>query len=68
MLKDFHEWLIGQMRIQGVSQKDLAEKLNLTQPSICQRIKKNNFDISDLIVIWHELGASEEDILRFMKM
>ena len=33
-----------------------------------QRIKKNNFDISDLIVIWHELGASEEDILRFMKM
>lgn len=68
MLKDFHEWLIGQMRIQGVSQKDLAEKLNLTQPSVCQRIKKNNFDISDLIVIWHELGASEADILRFMKM
>lgn len=68
MMKDFHDWLISKMRIQGVTQKDLAEKLNITQPAVCQRLKKNNFNIGDLIIIWHELGATDEEILKMMKL
>jgi transcriptional regulator with XRE-family HTH domain len=59
--------------MQGVTQEDLARKLDLTQSAISwkTRVKGDNqtqITYKDLLVFFKELNATDEEILQFMKM
>ena len=69
----FRRWFRGKCRMQGVTQEDLARKLDLTQSAISwkTRVKGDNqtqITYKDLLVFFKELNATDEEILYFMKM
>lgn len=75
-LKDLKAWIYGQMRAQGLKQKDVAQKLGISQQVLSTRLKTKKggkagrsdpFSFSDLVILFELLGASDEEILRLLK-
>ena len=65
---DLRKWIAGQMYLLGLKQSYLAEKIGITQPSFCQRLKKGLFTYEELLVLLDELHATDEEILKMMKL
>ena len=68
MLKDLSNWIIGRMRIMKKSQAYMGELLGISQVAFGKRIQKTSFDYSEMLVILKELQATDEEILKFMKL
>lgn len=69
----FRRWFSGKCRMQEVTQEDLAEALDLTQSAISRKtqVKGNNqtkLTYRDLLILFKELNATDEEILSLMKM
>lgn len=68
MLKDMREWMIGRMKSLGIKQCDMADMLGISQPAFGQRLRTSNFRTDQLIDIFKRLQATDEEILRFIKL
>lgn len=68
MLSDFSEWVVGRMKKMGYTQKQMGEKIGVGQSSYSEKLNKNNFSLSDAMTIMKELCATDEEILRLMKL
>lgn len=73
MCRDLYAWIVGEMSLFGMNQTDFGELLGITQPSAYERLKglKNGKDTlkhNDLDVIFKKFEATNEEILRFMKL
>lgn len=42
-------WIYGQMKLQGITQTQLAAKLDITQPALSYKLKVKQFSYSDFI-------------------
>ena len=49
-------------------QEDLSKLLGISQPAFSNRMKKGLFSYSDLLELLKELDATDEEILRLMKL
>ena len=65
---DLSEWIIGRMSSLGLKQEDMGTLLGITQQGFGYRGRKGLFDNTQLYIIFKELKATDEEILRFMKM
>ena len=70
MIKDLPAWISGKMHVQRKYQKDVAKRLNITQPAFSCRLtdQRDTFSYGDLLTLFDELGATDEEILRLMKL
>ncbi len=68
MLSDFSEWVVGRMKKIGLTQAQMGEKIGLSQSAFCQKLRQNKFTLSDAMTILKELQATDEEILRLVKM
>ena len=68
MLSDFSEWVVGRMRKLGYTQKQMGEKIGLSQSAYCEKLNQNKFTLSDAMTILKELQATDEEYLRLMKL
>lgn len=74
MIKDFTGWVLQKARMAGLKQKDIAKILNIAPSSFCERVKKciktgqNIFSFEEAIMLLKELEATDEEILRLMKL
>ena len=68
MISDFRVWVIGKMNVLGKSQADMGNLLGISQPAFGKRLKESNFDYSQIITIFKELQATDEEIVKFMKL
>lgn len=66
--KDLKEWMIGRMKSLGKNQEYMGEKLNITQPTFGYRLRNSTFTNAQLPIIFKELEATDEEILRLMKL
>ena len=63
------KWMRGKMAEERVSQRELAGKLGMTQPAFSYHITNcAPFDTERMLVIFKELKAEDEEILKFMKL
>ena len=44
-------WMYGQMKLKGISQRMLAEELQITQQALSYKLKKHQFSFADFITI-----------------
>lgn len=65
---DFMRWLIGEMGVRGIRQKDIGEWLGISQPAVCNKMKKCEFSLKELITIFEKFGTSEEQIGKLLKV
>lgn len=76
-IKDLTEWIDGRMHSMGLEQEDVARELNISQEALSARLNpktyaKNKradpFKYGDLLVLFKLLDASDEEILRLMRL
>lgn len=66
MITDFRRWLIGEMTIQGIKQREIAEWLKITQPAVSVKIKNSEFTLKELLTIFEKLHADPETIAKLL--
>lgn len=65
---DLREWMKGRMDTLGKNQAYMGEKLNITGQAFGQRLRRGVFDNTQLYVIFKELEATGDEILKLMMM
>lgn len=68
MLKDLSDWITGKMRVQKKSQAHMGELLGMSQVAFGKRLMSGNFEYGQLIEILKELKATDEEILKLMRL
>lgn len=68
MISDLSEWIAGKMYATKVRQRDMADLLGITQPAFCNKLKISYFTYGELLSILKKLEATDEEILRLMKL
>lgn len=65
---DLREWMDGRMSVLGKTQEDMGSAIGITQQAFGSRWRKGLFTNMQLYIIFKELKATDEEILRLMKM
>lgn len=68
MVSDLSEWIVGKMYAKDMKQRDVAEILGIKQSAFCQRLKKGLFSYTDLLSLLKTFDATDDEILRLMKL
>ena len=73
MIKDLSKWIVGQMHEKGLNQAEVGQILGINQQSVSRRLldSKEGADVfsqGELILLFKELEATDEEILRLLKM
>ena len=61
---DLKRFIKLKMATEEVRQVDLAEELCITQGAFSQKLKKAQFDFSELVIIFKRLRVSDDEIPR----
>ena len=68
----FRRWFKGKRAMENVTQMALARKMGVTQQTVSNKISttgtSTELTYKDLLVMFKEVGASDEEILRYMKL
>ena len=67
-LKDLPEWIAGKLFSMGLHHKDAAEWIGLSPPAFCIRMKNGMFSYEEMLTLFDQLHATDEEILRIMKL
>lgn len=67
-ITDFRKWLIGEMAVQNIRQKDLAEWLGMSQQAVSIKIQKSDFSLKELIILFDRLQTDKEQIGNLLKV
>lgn len=68
MVNDLTKWINRRRADLNLRQRDLAELLGISQPALSNRLEKGLFNYTDMIQILNVLNATDEEILKLMKM
>lgn len=67
MTKDIGSWIAGKMRMNKITQADMADCLNITQQAFGQKLRKSQFTYADLLAILEKLNVTDEEIIKLMR-
>ena len=67
MADDIGMIVSGLMKKKKISPKEMGSRLGISRQAMNYKIDNNAFTYKDIIVIFHELELSSEDILRFIE-
>ena len=67
MASDIGLIIAGYMKKKRISPKQLGSVLGISRQAINYKIDHNSFDYKDIIIIFHELELTDEEILRYVK-
>ena len=68
IITDFRKWLVGEMAVQGIRQKDVAEWPGVSQPAVSNKIKNGEFTLKELLTIFERFQVTEEQIGKLLKI
>lgn len=73
ILRDLYVWINGKMLLKDVNQTRLGEMLGISQQAASIRLSglkagRDTLKHNDLAIIFKEFEATDEEILRFMKL
>lgn len=67
MANDIGLIIAGLMKRKRITSKELASRLNMTRQAVNYKLDNNSFSYKDIIIIFHELELTDEEILRYVK-
>lgn len=68
MVTDLIKWIVGQMHVLHINQEEMGEVIGVNQSGFSKRLKQGKFTYAELISILKHLQATDEEILRLMKL
>lgn len=66
--EELRKYITGKRHAEDITLADLGEKLCKTPQGVKASIDKGNIQYQDLVIIFREIGASDEDIIKMMRM
>ena len=72
-ISSFRRWFKGKCAMENVTQASLANDLEITQSSVSSKIQPNgdkqtSITYKDLLCFFKAVNATDDEILRFMRM
>lgn len=67
-VSDLSKWIVGKMYSENVRQNEMANLLGISQPYFSMKLKESKFSYGDLLSILQKLKATDEEILKLMKL
>ena len=67
-LTDFRRWLVGEIKVQGFRQSDVADWLGITQQAVSQKLKLGNFTLKELLIIFEKLKTDADQIGKLLEV
>lgn len=67
MAKDIGIVISGLMKRKKITPKQMGEHLGISRQAMNYKIDNNSFSYKDIIIIFHELELTSEDILRYVQ-
>lgn len=64
---DLKKYILSKMAAEGIRQADMAEVLGISQPAFSQKLRKGQFDYSDLWSMFQQLRPTDEDLHYLFK-
>ena len=55
-------WVYGEMKVRRITQKKLAEKMNIRQQSLNRKLKEKSFDYSDFVFFVKEFQPDQKTL------
>lgn len=70
MIADLPGWIAGRMHREKKKQSEIARTIGISQPAMSNRLNSNEdiFTYGDLLTLFKELNATDEEILKLMKL
>jgi len=59
-------WVYGQMKINHISQAQLAKKMGITQQGLSKKIRNRNFTYSDILVFVDTFKPDQKEIAMLL--
>ena len=66
--EEFKKWIRGKRSAEGVTQEMLAKKMGITQQAAGVKLRKSQYSLEDLLILFQSVNATDEEILRMMKL
>ena len=71
-INTFRKWFKGKRAMENISQIALARKLGLSQQAVSNKITTSGtgseITYKDLLIFFREVNATDEEILKYMKL
>lgn len=61
------EWVYGQMKMQRITQKQVAKERGMSQQAIYNKLQRRSFDFEDLICFVKVFKPDDKDLIRLVK-
>ena len=62
------KWIKGKKAMEDVTNAMIGSKLGMTGQAVGQKNNKGKYEFAELVILFKELKATDEDILQLMKM
>lgn len=67
MAKDIGIIVAGYMKAKNISPRAMGEALGISRQAMNNKLKKSAFSYKDIIIVFHELELSADEILKYIK-
>ena len=61
-------YIYGAMKVKKITQREMADRLGVSQPAFAKKLKKCRFTHADLATIFDTLDTQDEEILSVMRL
>lgn len=59
-------WVYGQLKLNNMSQRDLAAECGISQPAVSKKLKTHSFDVTDFACYVRIFKPDNEEVMRLL--
>ena len=67
MASDIGLIITGLMKRKHITPKEMGSRLGISRQAMCYKLNSNSFSYRDVIILFHELELTDEEILRYVR-
>lgn len=66
--EEFRKWIRGKRSAEGVTLEKLGKEMGISQQAAGAKLRKSQYSLEDLLVLFRSVNATDEEILEMMKL
>ena len=55
-------WVYGEMKVRRITQRSIAEKMNISHQALSQKLRKESFDYTDFVFFVKEFQPTDKEL------
>lgn len=65
---EFHKWIKGKKASEDITESHIGKEMGVCQSAVSKKIKESQYSYTDLVILFKTVNATDEEILRLMKL